>query len=100
VIGKGELRGIGVVADLTASVKGKVEIMWSGPQAIPALAASGLDPHATGETVRVIVPEEKVDQTIDVLRSQKARLIAVTPMRSTLEDYFVAKLAAPAESAR
>jgi ABC-2 type transport system ATP-binding protein len=100
VISKGELRGIGVVSDLTASVKGNVEIMWSGPQAIPALSAVGLDPHATGETVRVIVPEDKVDQTIDILRSQKARLIAVTPMRSTLEDYFVAKLAAPAESAR
>lgn len=100
VIGKGELRGIGVVADLTASVKGNVEIMWSGPQAIPALAAMGVDPHATGETVRVVVPEDKVDQTIDMLRSQKARLIAVTPVRSTLEDYFVAKLAAPAESAR
>lgn len=100
VIGKGELRGIGVVADLTASVKGNVEIMWSGPQAIPALTAVGLDPHATGETVRVVVPEEKVDQTIDILRNQKARLIAVTPVRTTLEDYFVAKLAAPAESAR
>ncbi len=100
VIGKGELRGIGVVADLTASVKGNVEIMWSGPQAIPALSATGLDPHATGETVRVVVPEDKVDQTIDILRSQKARLIAVTPMRTTLEDYFVAKLASPAESAR
>jgi hypothetical protein len=48
----------------------------------------------------VVVPEDKVDQTIDMLRSQKARLIAVTPVRATLEDYFVAKLAAPAESAR
>lgn len=100
VISKGELRGIGVVADLTASVKGNVEIMWSGPQAIPALAAIGLDSHATGETVRAVVPEDQVDRTIDILRSHNARLIAVTPMRTTLEDYFLAKLVAPAESVR
>lgn len=100
VISKGELRGIGVVADLTASVKGNVEIMWSGPQAIPALAAIGLDSHATGETVRAVVPEDQVDRTIDILRGHNARLIAVTPMRTTLEDYFLAKLVAPAESVR
>jgi ABC-2 type transport system ATP-binding protein len=100
VIGRGELRGIGVVADLTASVKGKVEIMWQGKQAIPAMSALGVESHSTTDTVRAIVPEERVDAAIDALRLQKARLIAVTPVRTTLEDYFVAKLAAPTEAAR
>ena len=100
VIGQGELRGIGVVADLTASVKGKVEIMWQGKQAIPAMSAMGVETHASAETVRAIVPEEKLDAAIDALRNQQARLIAVTPVRTTLEDYFVAKLAAPAEVTR
>jgi ABC-2 type transport system ATP-binding protein len=100
IIGRGELRGIGVVADLTASVKGKVEIMWQGKQAIPAISALGVESHSTTDTVRAIVPEDKVDAAIDALRLHKARLIAVTPVRTTLEDYFVAKLAAPTEAAR
>ncbi len=97
VIGKGELRGIGVVADLTASVKGKVEIMWQGHESIADTATMGIESHATGETLRALVPEEKVDPVIDAIRRHKGRLIAVTPVRTTLEDYFVAKLAAPSE---
>jgi ABC-2 type transport system ATP-binding protein len=100
VIGNGELRGIGVVADLTASVKGNVEIMWQGKQAIPAISALSLESHATADTVRAVVPEEKLDAAIDALRRNQARLIAVTPVRATLEDYFVSKLAAPAELSR
>jgi ABC-2 type transport system ATP-binding protein len=97
VIGKGELRGIGVVADLTASVKGNVEIMWQGANAVSVISALGFECHPTGETVRVVVPEARVDQVIDNLRRHQARLVAVTPVRSTLEDYFVARLEAPAE---
>jgi ABC-2 type transport system ATP-binding protein len=100
VIRNGELRGIGVVADLTASVKGNVEIMWQGKQAIPAISALTLESHITADTVRAIVPEEKLDAAIDLLRRNQARLIAVTPVRATLEDYFVAKLAEPAEVTR
>jgi ABC-2 type transport system ATP-binding protein len=100
VIGNGELRGIGVVADLTASVKGNVEIMWQGKQAISALSAMSVESHISADTVRAIVPEEKLDAAIDVLRRSQARLIAVTPVRATLEDYFVAKLAGPAEVSR
>lgn len=100
VIGKGELRGVGVVADLTASVKGNVEIMWQGGSALEPLAAMGFKPHAVGDTVRAVVPESQVDAAIDKLRQHHARLIAVTPVRTTLEDYFLAQLAAPAEGSR
>jgi ABC-2 type transport system ATP-binding protein len=100
VIGKGELLGVGVVADLTTSVKGNVEVMWHGSHAVEGVKALGVEPHVTGETVRATVPEDKLDSTIDLIRRNNARLIAVTPMRTTLEDYFVAKLASPAEVIR
>ncbi len=100
VIGKGELRGIGVVADLTASVKGNVEIMWQGKQAVAAISALGVQCHTVGDTVRVVVPENQVDTVIDGLRRSSAKLVAVTPVRSTLEDYFVARLASAEEVAR
>jgi len=100
VLNRGELRGVGVVADLVGSVKGKVEIMWHGTAAVAAMQAQGFDCHAVGETVRAVVPESDVDRAIDTLRGHRAKLVAVTPMRTTLEDYFLAKLNSPAEVAR
>jgi ABC-2 type transport system ATP-binding protein len=100
VLNRGELRGVGVVADLIGSVKGNVEIMWHGAGAVQMMKAQGLECHVVGETVRAIVPEADVDRVIDTLRKQQARLIAITPMRTTLEDYFLAKLGTPAEVAQ
>jgi len=39
VLNRGELRGVGVVADLIGSVKGKVEIMWHGTAPVEAMKA-------------------------------------------------------------
>ena len=100
VLNKGELRGIGVVADLTASVKGRVEIMWEGTQAVSAISAMGVECHVVKDTVRAVIAETEVDQTIDIIRRNAGRLIAVTPVRTTLEDYFVARLESPPEVAR
>ena len=100
VLNRGELKGVGVVADLVGSVKGNVEIMWHGASANAAMEAQGFSCHVVGETVRAIVPEAAVDKAIDILRNNRARLVAVTPMRTTLEDYFLAKLGQPAEVTR
>ena len=100
VLKKGELKGIGVVADLAASVKGNVEILWQGAQAEAAISALGVQCHNAGETMRAIVAEAQVDRAIDILRGQGAKLVSVTPVRATLEDYFLAQLAKPAEERR
>lgn len=100
ILNRGELKGVGVVADLVGSVKGNVEIMWHGAEAAPAIRARGFEVHAVGETVRAVVPESEVDRVIDMLRTQHAKLVAVTPMRTTLEDYFLAKIGGPVEVAQ
>ena len=92
VINQGELKGVGRVADLTSSVSGKVELVWRGtdiPAAIKGLGAQG---NIIGDTVRVIVPEESQEAALEVLRREHLRLISVTPLRTSLEDYFVSKL--------
>jgi ABC-2 type transport system ATP-binding protein len=99
IVHKGELRGVGVVADLTANLHGKVDLVWQG-KAIPASIKSlGAECHVSGDTVRAVVPEESQDAAIDALRREKLRLISVTPVRATLEDYFVQQLK-PSEAAR
>jgi ABC-2 type transport system ATP-binding protein len=92
VLNKGELKGVGVVADLLREVSGEVELVWSGAQAIPALSALGARCHATGEVVRAVLPERSLEAALDALRESHARLTSVTPVRATLEDYFLARI--------
>ncbi len=92
IIHKGELRGTGAVAELTSSVQGKVEIIWQGTQVPASIKALGADCHVTGDTVRAILEENRQDAAIDALRRERLRLIAVIPVRTSLEAYFVEKL--------
>jgi len=98
VIHLGELRGVGAVAQLTSSVQGKVELVWQGalPSALKALCA---DAHVTGDTARAVIAEESLDAAIDALRRERLRLISVTPVRNTLEQYFVESLKRSEKSA-
>ena len=79
------------MADLTSSMQDRVEIVWQG--SVPtSIAALGAECHLTGDTVRAVLPAEKQDAAIEILRREKLRLISVVPVRATLEDYFLQKL--------
>ncbi|MGH9512583.1 MAG: ABC transporter ATP-binding protein [Terriglobales bacterium] len=92
VIHNGELKGVGAVADLTSGVRGKLEIVWQGKTIPAALKGLGAECHVTGETVRAIVSEECQDAALEALRSARLRLISLTPVRNSLEAYYVSKL--------
>jgi len=91
VIHKGELRGVGVVNDLRSSLASKTEVIWQGAQALAAVAGQLLESHATGDTVRATVATEDLDLVLEKLRQHRARLVSVTPLQGTLEDFFLAK---------
>ena len=92
IIHQGELRGVGAVEDLTSSVQGKVEVIWQGTQVPASIKALGAECHVTGDRVRAIIAENQQDAVIDALRRERLRLIALTPVRTSLEAYFVEKL--------
>jgi ABC-2 type transport system ATP-binding protein len=92
VLHKGELRGVGVVQDLLARFSGKVEIIWDGPAALAAVQALSSECHCTGDSIRAVLPQEQLDAAIDAVRHARARLMSVTPVRASLEDYFLEKL--------
>jgi ABC-2 type transport system ATP-binding protein len=98
VIHQGELRGVGRVADLTASVSGKVELIWRGQTIPQALKGLGAECHVAGDNVRAVVPEQSQEAALEMLRLEHLPLISLTPIRSSLEDYFVSKLK-PSEAA-
>lgn len=91
VIHKGELRGVGAVHDLRSSIAGSSEVIWQGAHALGAVGAHVADPHITGDTVRVTLGNQDLDLVLEKLRQQRARLVSVTPLQGTLEEYFLAK---------
>ena len=92
VINKGMLKGIGVVADLTTKMHAKVELVWQGTRVPATFRAFGAECHVSGETVRTVVAEDQQDAALEALRRDNLRLISLTPVRATLEDYFLEKL--------
>jgi ABC-2 type transport system ATP-binding protein len=98
IIHRGELRGVGAVADLTSSVHGKVEVVWQGTAVPASLRALGAECHVTRDTVRAVLSEANQDTAIEALRRERLRLVSVTPVRTSLEDYFLQKLQPAAAS--
>ena len=92
ILHQGTLRGVGAVEELTAGIRGQVEIVWAGTWVPPSLSALGAESHVAGDTVRAVLPGVQQDAVIEALRREKLRLISVTPVRVSLEDYFMAQL--------
>jgi len=98
VIHQGELRGVGAVADLTSSVEGKVEVVWQG-NTVPAwIKALDAECHLAGDTVRAVLAEHHQEAVIDGLRRERTKIVSVTPVRTSLEEYYLGKLK-PSEAA-
>jgi ABC-2 type transport system ATP-binding protein len=92
IIHLGQLRGIGAVEGLTAGVNASVEIVWAGQETPSGLKPLGAECHIAGDTIRAVVAQEKQDAALDLLRRERLRLISVTPVRVSLEDYFMTQL--------
>jgi hypothetical protein len=61
---------------------------------------AGLAEHATriGGRCRVEVSEEELYGTLDQLRACEARILSVSPVHPTLEDYFFRLVGGPSAS--
>ena len=92
VLNHGHLRGIGVVADLVREVSGRIEIIWEGPQATGAMIELGAEIHSSGAIFRAVLPERSQERAVDVIRHSRCRLVSLTPLRATLEDFFLERL--------
>ncbi len=57
-----------------------------------SLAALGAQSHVSGDVVSAVLAEEHQDAALDTLRRESLRLISLTPVRRSLEEYYVQKL--------
>ncbi len=99
VLHQGELRGTGAVAELIAGMGGRMELMWQGGAGVEPMRALGCECHVAGSIIRATIAEADLNRGLDALRNAGARLISVSPVRNTLEDYFLARLNADAHAA-
>ncbi|HTS13845.1 MAG TPA: ABC transporter ATP-binding protein [Candidatus Limnocylindrales bacterium] len=89
VLVEGKLQGVGAPEEIVSvDVKG-MEILFEASEgcALPARITE----HATkiGARYRIEVPEADVYAALDQLRIANAKILSVTPVRPTLEDYFL-----------
>jgi ABC-2 type transport system ATP-binding protein len=99
IIHQGELRGVGQVAELTSAVAAKVELIWNGSVVPAGLSALGAECHLSGDTVRAVVPGAQQEAALEILRRERLRLVSLTPVRPSLEEYYMQKVNSEAEAA-
>jgi len=102
VIHKGELRGVGVVSELVTSAENanRTEVLWNGATtAIAAVESAGAECKLHGQTAHAILPVARLDRVLEIIHSHRGQIISVTPLRSTLEDYFIQQIGEKPQSA-
>ena len=88
VIVGGKLRGVGAPAELVDMKAQGMEVLFefSGATGSLALLANAT---RTGDRYRVQLPEAGLYQALDALKAAGARILSVTQIKPTLEEYFM-----------
>src|SRR6202451_4088363 len=96
VLAGGKLQGVSARGAIVAIKAPAMEILFEAREgrALPA----GLAEHATriGGRCRVEVPEEDLYGALEQLRGVQARILSVSPVHPTLEEYFFRLVGGPA----
>ena len=100
VLNRGELRGVGVMTELTSRQHKRVEVIWQGLSATAAMKALGAECHEAGDTVCATLDQSRLNDALNLLQAQGLRLISVNPVGGSLEEYFLEKLGKPQEARR
>jgi ABC-2 type transport system ATP-binding protein len=88
VIVGGKLRGVGAPGELVGIQSQGLEVLFElGPDGErPALLSRATQ---TGERYRVVLKEEELYHAIDELKLARARILSVTQIKATLEEFFM-----------
>ncbi len=95
ILHRGRLRGLGELGSLLAMGAASTEIVLENPQTsmLALLAAENIPAVRTGDRVLLSVEEEAdVAKVLENAVRERVKVISVTPVRMTLEDYFMEKV--------
>jgi ABC-2 type transport system ATP-binding protein len=85
----GKLQGVGAPSEIVSIQMEGIEVLFEArdDRALPADLAGRAT--RTGGRFRVQLPESQLYALLEQLRACDARILSVTPVRPTLEDYFL-----------
>jgi ABC-2 type transport system ATP-binding protein len=89
VIVGGKLRGVGAPGEIVGMKAHGMEILFEMPENSPGAAAIIAKAMKTGDRYRLQVAEEEVYQSLEQLRVAGARILSVTQVKASLEEYFM-----------
>ena len=92
VVNKGELKGVGSIAELKSRSTGQSEILWEGTEAIREIDSRAKKVVRSADFWQALVDDSDVYYAIDLIRQHNGRLVSVTATRETLEDFFFERL--------
>jgi ABC-2 type transport system ATP-binding protein len=88
VLHEGKLQGMGAPGEIVSIELLGMEILFEAGAGRPLPAGLLERATQTGARYRVEVPEADLYGALDQLKASTARILSVTPVRPTLEDYF------------
>lgn len=90
VLRSGRLLQVGRLDEILNVDVSHYEVLLSGlSHATVASLPADVRAQPVGERWRLAVPEESLRQVLDLVRSEACRLLAVQPVRQSLEEYFL-----------
>src|ERR1700735_654572 len=96
----GRLQGVGAPREIVSMQVQGMETLFE-LRAGTALPPKMLERAThTGERYRIVVPEAEVYAALEQLRNCGARILSVTPLRPSLEDYFLKLVAGQKKTAQ
>lgn len=103
ILSRGRLQGCGELRKILAMEVSATEIVLEEvkPEALDELNRYARVVVWTGERARLEIPVEvDVSKVLDLALRSRAKVVSVNPVRSSLEDYFLAQVAAEPETPR
>lgn len=89
VIVSGRLRGVGAPEEIVGVEAQGMEILFELPKAAESAAAIVAKATKTGDRYRLKVPEGELYVALEQLRNAQAKILSVTQVKPTLEEYFM-----------
>jgi len=89
VLAGGKLQGVGAPGEIVSLEVHAMDILFELPPGYDVPPALRKSVTRIGARCRLEVPEAELYTTLDELRRFEARILSVSPVRPTLEDYFL-----------
>ena len=89
VIVGGKLRGVGAPREIVAMKAQAMEILFEVPDTSASATAVVAKATKTGDRYRLQVPEEELYAALEELRGAEAKILSVTQIKASLEEYFM-----------